>query len=105
MLKLRDTVPQEMHDNAEELRRVGILRFLGDTLVFDREFSDGVLENASSIMRDASCRGSQCETRDAIRDAIAAMLGSRGMRNPRTITLCSELFILEHGKAPVEFEV
>ena len=105
MLKLRDTVPQEMHDNAEELRRVGVVRFLGDNLVFDREFSVGVLENASSIMRDASCRGSQCETRDAIRNAIATMLRSREVRNPRTITLCSELFILEHGKAPIEFEV
>lgn len=91
-----------MKRNFDELIREGILRLNGNNIVFDEGFRDGILEDTEIILRDGNCGGSQCETRDGIREAIESTLRSRNILDKRTIALCAELFLVEHGKTPAE---
>lgn len=89
--------------NFDDLLVQGVLISDGNTLRFNETFRSQVLEY-SSTLDDIKCRGSQCETREAIREAIDTIMRNRDIHDNATISLCAELFILEHGKTSVELE-
>lgn len=100
--RLGDAIPYGMHEHLKELVEAGVIKLNITDIVFDKEFRENVLEDAEIILRDGNCGGSQCETRDGIIEAIESHLRSIGIKNSRTIALCAQLFLVEHGKSPSE---
>ena len=99
-MKLSDILSKEMLRNLANLKRGGVLKVTEKNVEFDKVFRDSVLEDAGINLENHKCKGSQCETRDSIREAVTKALTDKGVKDSSTINLCAELFIVEHGKTP-----
>ena len=88
--------------NLAGLSKIGVLRVTEKNVEFDGVFRDSVLEDAGVRLEDHECKGSQCETRDSLREAVIKALISRGVKDSSIINICAELFIIEHGKTAAD---
>lgn len=101
-LKLYDALSNEMLRNLADLSRIGVLRVTGKDVEFDKVFRDSILEDAGINLENHKCKGSQCETRDSIREAVIKVLIGKGVKDSSMMNICAELFIVEHGKTPAD---